>query len=136
MAANIIADTGFLIALLGKRENHGQWAIQQAQMYPRPWYTCDAVITESFHLLGIRGWPSLIGLLHRHGLRAGFPLNEHIGPVLELMDKYRDVPMSFADACLVRMTEILADPLVLTTDADFRIYRRHSRKVVPCALPY
>ena len=43
--------------------------------------------------------------------------------------------MSFADACLVRMTEALADPVLLTTDSDFRIYRRHSRQTVPCLIP-
>ena len=46
-----------------------------------------------------------------------------------------DVPMSFADACLVRMTETLNDPMLLTTDTDFRIYRRHGRQVIPCMLP-
>jgi len=51
------------------------------------------------------------------------------------MRKYAGVPMSLADACLVRMTEVLPEPLVLTTDADFRIYRRHGRQVVPCVLP-
>jgi len=56
-------------------------------------------------------------------------------PVLKLMQKYADVPMSLADACLVRMTEALSDSVILTTDADFRIYRRHSRHVVPCMLP-
>ena len=55
--------------------------------------------------------------------------------VLALMRKYADVPMSLADACLVRMTELLPDPLVLTTDSDFRVYRRHGRQVVPCMLP-
>jgi uncharacterized protein len=55
--------------------------------------------------------------------------------VLALMRKYADVPMSLADACLVRMTETLADPVLLTTDTDFGIYRRHSRLVVPCVLP-
>jgi len=40
-----------------------------------------------------------------------------------------------ADACVVRLTEILPDPLVLTTDTDFKFYRRHSRRVVPCLLP-
>jgi hypothetical protein len=43
--------------------------------------------------------------------------------------------MSLADACLVRMTETLPDPVILTTDSDFRIYRRHSRQVVPCVIP-
>jgi predicted nucleic acid-binding protein len=51
------------------------------------------------------------------------------------MEKYADVPMSLADACLVRMTETLPDPVLLTTDADFRIFRRHSRQAVPCVLP-
>lgn len=51
------------------------------------------------------------------------------------MTKYADVPMSFADACLVRMTEVMPDPTLLTTDADFRIYRRHERKAVPCIMP-
>ena len=44
-------------------------------------------------------------------------------------------PMSVADACLVRMTETLPDPVIVTTDADFKIYRRHSRQVVPCLMP-
>jgi hypothetical protein len=52
------------------------------------------------------------------------------------MQKYTDIPMSLADACLVRMSETLADPLIFTTDTDFRIYRRHSRHVVPCITPY
>ena len=41
-----------------------------------------------------------------------------------------DVPMSFAGACLVRMTEILSGPILLTTDADFRIYRRLGRRTI------
>ncbi len=44
--------------------------------------------------------------------------------------------MSLADACLVRMTESLPDPVLLTTDTDFRIYRRHSRQTVPVVMPY
>jgi hypothetical protein len=43
--------------------------------------------------------------------------------------------MSFADACLVRMTEQLTDCVVVTLDSHFRIYRRHGRKVIPVFLP-
>ena len=135
MAANIIVDASFLVALLGKRDTHRSWAIEQARQYPRPWHTCDAIIAEAFHMLGVQGGQGLIGVLRRQSLVLRFSLAENVEPVLDLMNKYRDVPMSFADACLVRMTEILADPLVLTTDADFRVYRRHSRQVVPCILP-
>jgi predicted nucleic acid-binding protein len=66
---------------------------------------------------------------------VAYGLRDEGKPVFELMDKYADVPMSMADACLVRMSEILPAPVVLTTDADFKIYRRHSRQVVPCLLP-
>jgi len=55
--------------------------------------------------------------------------------VLKLLRKHANVPMSLADACLVRMSETFADPVILTTDSDFRIYRRHSRQMVPCLLP-
>ena len=52
-------------------------------------------------------------------MQVSFSLADHQEPVLELMDKYADVPMSLADACLVRMTEVLPEPVVLTTDTDF-----------------
>ena len=54
---------------------------------------------------------------------------------MALLQKYASVPMSFADACLVRMSETMDDPLILTTDSDFRIYRRHSRQAVPVLYP-
>ena len=55
--------------------------------------------------------------------------------VLKLLQKYGNVPMSLADACLVRMSETLPEPIILTTDSNFRIYRRHSRQMVPCMMP-
>ena len=74
-------------------------------------------------------------MLRRGALVLSFSLGEHLEPVLALMDKYADVPMSLADACLVRMTETVPDPVIITTDSDFKIYRRHSRQVVPCLMP-
>ena len=66
---------------------------------------------------------------------AIFDLNDDLEAVLKLLQKYADVPMSLADACLVRMSETLSDTFLLTTDSDFRIYRRHSRQVIPCVMP-
>jgi hypothetical protein len=63
------------------------------------------------------------------------PREHGLSEILALMGKYADVPMSLADACLVRMTEVLSEPLMLTTDSAFRIYRRHGRKAVPCITP-
>ncbi len=85
--------------------------------------------------MGPRGQPTLIALLRRGAVVLTFDLPDELDRVLTLMQKYADVPMSLADACLVRMSEILADPVILTTDTDFRIYRRHGRQVVPCVTP-
>ena len=74
-------------------------------------------------------------MLRRGAITVGFDLARELDPVLGLMRKYAKLPMSLADACLVRTTDTLRDPVVLTTDRDFRVYRRHSRQVVPCRVP-
>ncbi len=135
MARNVLIDAGFLVALLSGRDAHHQWAMAQASELPPPWSTCEAVLSEAFHLLGDRGLPSLGALLRRRAVLVPFALSENLEAVVKLIEKYSNIPMGLADACLVRMTETLADPIILTTDQDFRVYRRHSRQVVPCETP-
>ncbi|HNG34544.1 MAG TPA: pilus assembly protein, partial [Blastocatellia bacterium] len=55
--------------------------------------------------------------------------------VSKLLEKYADVPMSFADACLVRMSELYPDSAVFTLDSDFKIYRRNGRQAIPLIFP-
>jgi len=74
-------------------------------------------------------------LLRRDALVCAYRFADDMDAVLKLLEKYSDMSMSFADACLVRMTETLNNPMLLTTDADFRIYRRHGRQIIPCVLP-
>ena len=135
MAASVIADSGFLVALLSSNDRHHEWASGRGHEFPPPWHTCEAVLVEAFYLLGKNGAGALIELLRSADTDVSFNLDREQEPVLALMEKYADLPMSFADACLVRMTETHPEPVVLTTDADFRIYRRHSRQVVPCVMP-
>ena len=135
MAGSVVVDAGFLVALLNRRDRHHQWAVSQAPQFPRPWLTCEASLSEAFHLVGASGATALSALVRRRVLLVGFQLGGDEEAILNLMAKYADVPMSLADACLVRMTEARADVVLLTTDADFRIYRRHSRQVVPSHTP-
>jgi predicted nucleic acid-binding protein len=135
MAGSVLVDAGFLVALLTRRDTNHRWAASQAPRLPPPWRTCEAALSEAFHLLGGRGAPILAALLRRRAVVSAFQLDEDLEDVLKLMQKYANVPMSLADACLVRMTEVLADPVLLTTDTDFRTYRRHSRQTVPCLMP-
>ena len=135
MAENILVDAGFLVALLSRRDSHHSWAVTQAQGFVPPWRTCEAAVSEAFHLLGPGGTRALTTILRRGAVVISFDLGGNLDAVLKLMQKYEDVPASLADACLVRMTETLAGPMLLTTDTDFRIYRRHGRQVVPCVMP-
>lgn len=135
MARNVLVDTGFLVALLSRRDSHHLWAATQAPIYPPPWQTCESVLSEAFHLLGTRGMAGLNALLHRKALTVAFNLDNDMETALKLLQKYANVPTSLADACLVRMSEVLSDPIILTTDSDFRVYRRHSRQIIPCVMP-
>ena len=135
MAGNLLVDAGFVVALLSRRDSHHPWAVTQATQHAPPWHTCEAVLSEAFHLLGTRGASALRALLRRRAVVANFAFNDNMESVLRLLQKYSDVPMSLADACLVRMTETISDSVLLTTDSDFRVYRRHSRQVIPSVMP-
>jgi hypothetical protein len=52
-----------------------------------------------------------------------------------LMDRYESVPMSFADACLGRMSERIANSAVMTLDSDFKIYRKHRNEEISIIQP-
>jgi predicted nucleic acid-binding protein len=53
----------------------------------------------------------------------------------KLVAKYSDLPMSLADACLVRMAEVNAGSSVFTLDGHFNVYRKHGRRIIPTIMP-
>lgn len=135
MAASALVDAGFLVALISRHDAFHGWAVSQTPNFPPPWITCEAALSEASHLLGRGGTQGLGLMLRRGALVCGFRFADDMDAVLKLLEKYADAPISFADACLVRMTETLNDSMLLTTDADFRVYRRHGRQTIPCVLP-
>jgi uncharacterized protein len=135
MTASILVDASFLVAFLSRADAYSNWAIAQARRSSLPWKTCEAALSEAFCLLGIAGAPRLVALLHERALVCTFDLAAETDAVLQLMTKYADIPMSLADACLVRMTEQLPNPTLLTLDRDFRLYRRCGSNVIPCVMP-
>jgi predicted nucleic acid-binding protein len=103
-----------------------------------PLLTCEAVLSEAIYLVRTLpgGGEAVMEMLQRGVVRAVFRLEEEAAAVRALVAKYGDVPMDLADACLVRMTEIYAEPVLVTVDAEFRdVYRRHGRKTIPTFLP-
>ena len=82
--------------------------------------------------------PSLpVTLIERGVLRVARPLagEDEAIAVGRLMRRYHDEPMSFADACLVRIVECTDNASIMTLDSDFRIYRQTGRRVIPLLIP-
>jgi uncharacterized protein len=131
-----IVDTGPLVAFLDRAEQHHRWVVQQVEELEPPLLVCEPVLAEAMHLLArfARGQDALFALLQNGALRVAFRIEEHISALHKLHRKYRDRPMSLADACIVRMTEIYVRHAVLTLDSDFTVYRKHGRD--PLALIY
>jgi uncharacterized protein len=129
-----VVDTGPLVAFLDRAEQHHRWVAKRIEELDAPLLVCEPVLAEAMHLLGRfpRAQDALFGLLENGALMIAFHIDEHISSLRKLHQKYRDRPMSFADACIVRMAEIYERHVVLTLDADFSVYRKHGR--VPLAL--
>ena len=132
-----IADTGPLVALLDRRERHHAWAVEQVRSLAPPLLVCEPVLVEACFLLARlpEAEDALFCLIERGALRIAFHLEEHLGEIKALLGKYRDRPISLADACIVRMTELFDDHLVFTLDADFTVYRKHGRKSLSLICP-
>jgi predicted nucleic acid-binding protein len=100
--------------------------------------TCDAALSEVCYLLQ-RARCEVGGLreiLRRNVILSGFGSAHGIDRALELMARYRDVPMSLADACLVVMIEQNPDSVLFTLDRDFTIYRQQRRRLIPLIAPF
>jgi hypothetical protein len=102
-----------------------------------PLQTCEAVVAEAFHLLRHLPQPrrAILEMIRAGVLTIPFQLREQSGEVLTLLERYAQVPMSLADACLVRLSELTAECVVFTLDRDFHIYRRHRRQKIPLLIP-
>jgi len=137
MRGPTLVDAGPLVAFLARRDEHHEWAIAQFRLLPPPFRTCEAVLAEaSFLLRGVADGPTkLLQLLEQGAVAVAFQLQEEVRAVKALMRRYENVPMSLADACLVRMAELHARATVFTVDGDFRVYRKNGRQVIPTLMP-
>src|SRR5262245_42057212 len=132
-----IVDTGPLVAFFDRAEQHHRWVVERIEELDAPLLVCEPVLAEAMYLL--QRFPSaqdmLFELLGKGALRVAFQINEHVDALRKLLQKYRDTPMSLADACIVRMAEIDNRHAVLTLDSDFLVYRKHGRAALTLIHP-
>jgi len=132
-----LVDAGPLYALINRREFFHEWAVEQANALPVPLFTCDALLSEAHFLLRRvpMGYQRLNEMVRAGLLDLSFTSAKHIARISALMAKYTDVPMSYADACLVCMAEQYPTAQVFTTDSDFQIYRIHRNQRIQVIIP-
>ena len=133
-----IIDTGPLVALLVGDDHSHAWAVEQSKEAPPFVFTCEAVISEVLFLLKCEGHEpdDFFGLVDAGFLRVDFDFHEEYNRIRELMRRYRDLPMSYADACIVRMAELHRGASIWTLDRDFQFYRMHRRQVLTLRAPW
>ncbi len=133
----LLLDTGPFVALLCVDDPHHLWAKNTLAGHRGALLTCDAVLSETCFVLrrDRRDPEAAFQMIQRGIIRLAFDLSQEFDAVHALFTRYRNVPASLADACLVRMSEQHAGAKVMTLDSDFLIYRRTRSKPMPVLTP-
>jgi len=131
MAPSALADTGFLLALLDRDDRWHSACVETFREIRLPLLTSEAILTELFHLVGasFRQVQTAWEFTRSGALTLGAIGNTDLPDIHDLMSRYRDRPMDFADATLVRLAARESISTILTVDHnDFETYRIGNRK--------
>jgi predicted nucleic acid-binding protein len=133
----VIVDTGPLVAWFCPKDAHHLWARRTVGQMPAGAIICEAVLTEVCHLAAKDGIArgKVIEFVER-GRLVPVPLTTELPAIRELLERYADLPMDFADACIVRLAEIQPTASVCTVDGDFRVFRRLGVEPIPLIAPF
>ncbi|MEM8504124.1 MAG: PIN domain-containing protein [Cyanobacteria bacterium P01_D01_bin.1] len=137
MSRAALIDTGPLVAFLKRRDRFHSWTTSTLRTLEYPLFTCEPVITEACFLLSNTdgGSASVMALIDDGALEIDFAIGDQAARLNILMTQYSSVPMSLADACLVRMAELKKNTPIVTFDSDFNIYRMNRNEVIPVVMP-
>lgn len=126
----ILIDSGPLIALFDSSDDYHSKVIEFIKHNKLPLITTIASITETLHLLDFNRNAQIDFLewVSRGGLEVHNIENPDFQRLKDLTEKYRDLPMDFADCCLVLLAEKLGVNTIATIDRDFTIYRIKGKK--------
>jgi predicted nucleic acid-binding protein len=129
-----ILDAGPLIAALNRDDHYHQWACETLARLGPPFYSCSEALAEAAAMTG--NPTAVVEMIQAGEIIPAFNLADQSAGVLKLLRKYADREMDLADACIVRMTELMRDSQVVTVDrADFTVYRRNGRDLIPVIVP-
>ncbi len=126
----ILIDSGPLIALFDASDMYHSESVNFIKNNKLPLVTTIASITETLHLLDFNRNAQIdfIEWVHRGAVEIQNIENNDFGRIKELTEKYHDLPMDFADSCLVYLAEKMNLNTIATIDRDFSIYRIKGRR--------
>jgi predicted nucleic acid-binding protein len=133
----LLLDTGAFVALIDRSEKRHADCVKVLDSWRGPIVTTEAIVTETLYLVGPQ-WKAQKNCLE-FLLRGAFLLIPSTKATLHrasvLMEKYRNVPMDFADATLVALGEELGTDIVFTLDrrgfSTYRLNQKKSFQVLP-----
>jgi uncharacterized protein len=129
-----IVDTGPLVAILNPDDEYHARCVTVLPALRLPFVTTASVVTEAMHFLyRRRGWigqQTLWRMIEVDKLRVSAVEGYALDRIEQLMDRYQDSPMDFADASLVTLAEEMNLRQVFTLDSHFRAYRMSNRRVL------
>ena len=128
-----IADTGFLVAFLNRRDTHHAWAVHLAGRVDTPLLTCEAVLAEAVFHSGSAD--KVFSLIETGLIRVGFDFAACLPRLDFLARRYLDRSPDLADLCLICLSERHPTLPIFTVDGDFLVYRRHQRGIIPVIMP-
>ena len=141
MPAEVLIDTGAILALLDKRDHWHTPCLHTFEQLRFPLQTSEAVLTETFHLIrrSRTEVDAVWGLVRSGTIILAAIGNSELSLINGLMNRYKDRPMDFADATLVHLAERESIQVVFTIDQnDFATYRiggRRRFRVIPVERP-
>ncbi|MGA9069545.1 MAG: PIN domain-containing protein [Terracidiphilus sp.] len=133
----VLLDSSVIVALLDKREQYHEQCVRVVEELEQPLATCEAVLSESCFLLKKipHAADRILDNVEEGIFQIPFQLTRSTASVYDILRKYHDLPVSFADACLVQMADELDTGDILTLDGDFMHYRwrktRRFRMLIP-----
>lgn len=132
----VLIDSGPIIALFDASDKYHKKVIDFIKSNRLPLITSIASITEALHLLDFNrnAQLDLLEWVHRGGVEIFNIENSDFGRIKDLIEKYEDLPMDFADSCLVFLAEQLRLDTIATIDRDFTIYRIEGKRKFKNAL--
>ena len=136
-AGELLLDTGALVAALHRGDRDHARCVAALAGFRGTLLTTEAVLTESLYLMArfAGGQEACLDFFLRQGATLIPQSLDSLARCKQLMGRYADLPMDFADATLVVLAEELGVKRVLTLDRRgfgvYRIGRRERFTIVP-----